>query len=65
MRFEWDETKNDANWRKHGVRFDEAIDLFSDPDLEEFDVKEDEYREERWRAVGRADRARLDVPVVV
>lgn len=65
MLFEWDEMKNDANSRKHGVSFDEAIAIFSDPDLDEFDVTEDGYREERWRAFGRPDRARLDVLVVV
>lgn len=65
MRFEWDEAKNDTNFRKHSVTFDEAIDIFSDPDLDEFDVTEDGYQEERWRAIGRANRASLDVLVVV
>jgi len=29
--FEWDATKAEANRRKHGVMFDEAITAFSDP----------------------------------
>ena len=29
--YEWDEDKNAANYRKHGVRFEEASTVFSDP----------------------------------
>ena len=29
--FEWDEVKAAANFRKHGVTFDEAADCFLDP----------------------------------
>ncbi len=28
--FEWDETKDQANWQKHGVSFDEAQHAFLD-----------------------------------
>jgi len=31
MRFSWDPRKADINLRKHGVAFDEAITVFSDP----------------------------------
>ena len=31
IRFEWDETKNLSNRRKHGVSFEEASQVFSDP----------------------------------
>lgn len=31
MRFEWDEEKSEANERKHGIAFDEARELWSDP----------------------------------
>ncbi|MGA7928061.1 MAG: BrnT family toxin [Candidatus Sulfotelmatobacter sp.] len=31
MRFEWDETKNRSNRRKHGVSFEEASQVFRDP----------------------------------
>lgn len=65
MRFEWDETKNDANLRKHGVTFEEAIAIFSDPRLDEVDVTEDDYGEERWAASGRVNLAGLDVLVVI
>ena len=30
LRFEWDEAKNTANQRKHGVSFDEATTVFAD-----------------------------------
>jgi hypothetical protein len=33
VRFEWDEAKNRANIRKHGVGFEEARRVFSDPHL--------------------------------
>ena len=31
IRFEWDETKNLSNRRKHGVSFEEACQVFRDP----------------------------------
>ena len=31
IRFEWDETKNLSNQRKHGVSFEEACQVFRDP----------------------------------
>jgi uncharacterized protein len=31
IRFEWDEAKNLSNRRKHGVSFEEASQVFSDP----------------------------------
>ncbi|MGH7815917.1 MAG: BrnT family toxin [Candidatus Binatia bacterium] len=31
MKFEWDETKDRANRRKHGVSFEEATTVFGDP----------------------------------
>jgi uncharacterized DUF497 family protein len=30
MEFEWDEAKAEANFRKHGVSFDEAATVFAD-----------------------------------
>lgn len=31
MRFEWDEKKNRENYRKHGIRFEMAAEVFRDP----------------------------------
>lgn len=40
MRFEWDDAKNLANQRKHGVSFEEASEVFADDEhqLEIFDA---------------------------
>ena len=36
--FEWDEAKNEANKRKHGIRFELALRVFYDENrLEEYD----------------------------
>jgi uncharacterized DUF497 family protein len=48
MQFEWDQRKADANLRKHGVAFTDAIAVFSDPLARIFpdpDHSEDEQRE--------------------
>jgi uncharacterized DUF497 family protein len=31
QQFEWDERKADANLKKHGVPFEEALTVFADP----------------------------------
>lgn len=31
LQFEWDETKAQSNVKKHGVTFEEAVSVFSDP----------------------------------
>ncbi len=53
MRFEWDEAKNQANIRKHGVDFREAAYVFSDPHA--LSIPDDEHSddEERWVLLGR------------
>ena len=63
MRFEWDEAKNAANQRRHGVSFEEARSLFEGGDeyLEIFDVAHSED-EDRLIAIGPIQRG--DVVVV-
>ena len=51
MRFEWDEVKNRANIRKHGLDFAEAWEVFSMPMLVALDDRED-YGEDRWIGIG-------------
>ncbi len=51
MKFEWDETKNRANIRKHGFDFADAPEVFRSPLLARPDTRED-YGEERWMAIG-------------
>lgn len=52
MRFEWDERKNIANIRKHGIDFADAVDIFNHPMLTLIDDRAG-YDEERWIAIGR------------
>jgi uncharacterized DUF497 family protein len=49
--FEWDDGKADSNFRKHGIRFEEAVFVFDDP----FAVVEQdriENGERRWLTLG-------------
>jgi len=46
IEFEWDEEKYLANLRKHGVRFEEAAEVFFDPENRFGDASvENEFRE--------------------
>ena len=53
MNFEWDETKNKQNIKKHGFDLADAQELFSGhaPFLLTLDSRGD-YGEERWRGIG-------------
>jgi uncharacterized DUF497 family protein len=51
MYFEWDEAKNAANIRKHGIDFIDAVDIFNHPLLARPDDREF-YGETRWTALG-------------
>ncbi|MFM8333576.1 MAG: BrnT family toxin [Candidatus Methylumidiphilus sp.] len=59
MRFEWDEAKNQANIRKHGVDFRDAAYVFSDPFA--LNIPDDEHStdEERWVLLGRNRHAKI------
>lgn len=51
--FEWDDKKAESNFRKHGIRFEEAALAFNDP----FAVSEQdriENGEQRWQTIGMA-----------
>ncbi len=52
MRFEWDERKNRANQRKHGVSFDEASEVFGDPLHLSWLEERFSAFEERWVTIG-------------
>jgi uncharacterized DUF497 family protein len=56
IRFEWDEAKNLANQRKHGVSFEEASQVFLDP-LHIVVADRVIDGEQRWQALGMARRA--------
>ena len=51
MEFEWDANKAQSNLRKHGVRFEDAVLVFDDPQhLSRQDRHENgEYR---WQTIG-------------
>ena len=51
MKFEWDETKNRANIRKHGLDFADAEEMFRGALLVRPDTAED-YGEQRWVGIG-------------
>jgi uncharacterized DUF497 family protein len=53
--FEWDEAKAESNLRKHGISFDDAIEVFYDPYavIEQDCVVDGELR---WLAIGRVAR---------
>lgn len=54
MKFEWDEKKNQANHRKHGLRFEEACYIFSDVyALNKFDEDHSDS-EDRWIMIGKS-----------
>ena len=53
MQFEWDENKNQANRKKHGLSFDTARLVFDDP----FHISVPDHSatgEQRWRTMGMA-----------
>ena len=54
IRFEWDEIKNRANQRKHGIGFEQASRVFFDP-LHFSVLERIENGEERWRTFGMID----------
>ena len=51
-RFEWDETKDRQNIKKHGFSFNEILEIFDDPAfLEGFDWKHS-IKEDRYYGIG-------------
>ena len=53
VRFLWDEKKNRANLKKHGVDFNDAVRAWYDPDrLDFFDEEHSSARKIRWIFLG-------------
>ena len=50
--FEWDDEKAEANYRKHGIRFEEATEVFDDP-LASTKKNRIENGEQRLQIIGR------------
>ena len=60
MEFEWDEPKNQANIRKHGVSFETASRIFDRSVLTRRDHRKD-YGEARYVSIGELDNGALVV----
>lgn len=55
VEFEWHDAKAEANWRNHGVSFELATTVFNDAfAIERVDDREN-YGEERFIIIGRAE----------
>lgn len=61
LEFEWDAQKAEANLKKHGVAFDEALSVFADPLAKIFDDPDHSEDEAREIIVGYSTRPRLVV----
>ena len=54
LRFEWDERKNRANERKHGISFEEAQTVFFDDQSLEFPDPDHSEKEDHFLMPGRS-----------
>ena len=61
MRFEWDDAKAAANLRKHWVSFDEAAEVFDDPNVTENESAGQSSSEARFVVIGYSSRRMLVV----
>lgn len=52
MRYVWDEKKSRINFEKHGLRFEEAQVIWTDPNAIEYYDPESSYSEERFIRIG-------------
>lgn len=59
MKFEWHQTKARRNRLKHGVNFEEAITVFTDPLALIFDDKWHSIQEDREIIIGHTNNGRL------
>jgi uncharacterized protein len=64
INFEWDENKNEQNRKKHGVWFEEAQQVFDDPNaILYFDKDHSTSKEERFILLGLSSNVRVLVVV--
>jgi len=59
LHFDWDERKNSANQKKHGVSFEEAQSVFFDEAAIEYDDPEHSRDEDRFILIGRSYQLRM------
>ena len=58
-KYEWDEQKNKINIAKHGVSFEEAVTVFSDPKSILFMDWNHSFEEDRFIIIGLSDLAHV------
>lgn len=58
-RVTWDEGKDEANRRKHGIGFREALEALADPFALSTPDPRHSWTEDRWSTVGRSARGNL------
>ncbi|MGY6554099.1 MAG: BrnT family toxin [Wenzhouxiangella sp.] len=61
--FDWDPRKAATNRRKHGVQFEDAVQVFGDPLALTVPDEEHSTQEERWITLGRSGNGSLLVIV--
>lgn len=59
MKFEWDENKNVVNFNKHGVLFEEAKTVWSDPQSIEYFDPDSSHSEDRYIRIGYSIKSRI------
>lgn len=60
MSHEWDPKKAKTNEEKHGVSFEEALEVFEDPRLlTRYDKDHSTLGEDRWQVLGRSRAQRI------
>lgn len=59
LEFEWDEDKANTNFRKHGVRFEEAKTVFNDPNALTIEDSLHSTEEDRYIDLGFSSQGRL------
>ena len=52
MNFDWDNNKNQSNIAKHGISFEEAIAIFDDPNILNYEDTRLNYGETRFVSIG-------------
>jgi uncharacterized protein len=59
LEFEWDDNKDDRNFKKHGVRFEEATTVFRDPNAVTLSDTLHSTEEDRYIDIGLSSKGRL------
>ena len=54
MKFEWDLEKEKANFKKHGITFEQASYVFADPFALNMHDDEHSHEEDRWVLLGKS-----------